>query len=288
MQYVVLNNGIKMPILGLGTVSLPKERMEFVIGSAYDAGYRLFDMAWHYYNEAEIGNAFKSLSIPREDLFLTNKLHTENLYWGGKLRKYDIPKRSVRRAFENSCKKLKTDYLDLYLMHWPFRRFEHLWEEMIKLYEAGRIRSLGVCSFEPEHLEDLKQFGVKPAVNQFEISPFTTRKNLIGYCQREGIQVEAFSAFGVGRYYVGVPDIMGNPVLKNIGDGCRKTVAQVVLRWLIQQDVVAIPRSKNPARQKENIDVFDFALSEEEMKSIDALNCDKFVYTNPRKTLISK
>lgn len=285
MQLVTLNNGVLMPILGLGTVSLPIDKMDVVIGSAYDAGYRLFDMAWHYYNEEAIGRAFKELSIPREELFLTNKIHAENLYFGGRLRKYDIPKRTVKKAFDNSCKQLQTDYLDLYLVHWPFRQYEHLWEEVIKLYESGRVRSIGVCSFEPEHLTNLERFGVKPAVNQFEISPYTTRKSLIQYCQREGIQVEAFSAFGVGRYYEGTPNIMENSILSSIADVHNKTVAQVILRWLIQQDIIAIPRSKNPVRQKENISIFDFELDQEEMVVINALNCDQFVYANPRKTL---
>lgn len=274
-----------MPILGLGTVSLPKDKMDKVIGSAYDAGYRLFDMAWHYYNEEAIGKAFKKLSIPREELFLTNKLHTENLYLGGRLRKYEIPKRTVKRAFDNSCRKLGTDYLDLYLIHWPFRHYERLWEEIIKIYETGRVRAIGVCSFEPEHLESIIQFGVIPAVNQFEISPLTTRKRLIDYCKQQRIQVEAFSAFGVGRYYEGMPRIMEDQTLVDIACVHHKTVAQVILRWLIQQDIMVIPRSKDPIRQKENISVFDFELEEKEMAIIDAMNRDQFVYSNPRKTL---
>lgn len=285
MQNATLNNGVKMPMVGLGTVSLPKEKMEIVIGSAYDAGYRMFDMAWHYYNEVELGKAFKSLSIPREEVFFTNKLHTENLYLGWKFKRFEIPKRTVRRAFDNSCRKLKTDYLDLYLIHWPFRHYEHLWEEMIKIYESGRVRAIGVCSFEPEHLESLKKFGITPAVNQFEISPFTTRKSLIEHCRKDGIQVEAFSAFGVGRYYEGTPNILSNPILNKIADVHHKTVAQIILRWLNQQNIIVIPRSKSAERQKENIDIFDFELQENEMNIIDSMNSDTFVYGNPRKSI---
>ncbi len=285
MQYVKLNNGMGMPMVGLGTVSLPKDRIESVIGSAYDAGYRMFDMAWHYFNEAEIGNAMKALSLPREGLFLTNKLHFDNLYLGWKFRRFEIPKRSVKQAFDNSCKKLKTDYFDLYLIHWPFRNYEHLWEEVTKIYESGRAKAIGVCSFEPEHLERLKKYGIIPAVNQFEISPLTTRKNLIDYCRLEKIQVEAFSAFGVGRNKNVVPELMSNPVLKEMAETHNRTVAQLILRWLIQQNIVVIPRSKDANRQKENIAVFDFVLSDDEMKTIDSMNLDRFLYGNPRNTL---
>lgn len=285
MEYVTLNNGIEMPMVGLGTVSLPKDSIELVIGSAYEAGYRMFDMAWHYYNEAEIGNAMKALSLPREEIFLTNKLHFDNLYLGWKFRRFEIPKRSVKQAFDNSCKKLKTDYFDLYLVHWPFRNYEHLWEEVIKIYESGRAKAIGVCSFEPEHLERLKKYGITPAVNQFEISPLTTRKRLIEYCRQENIQVEAFSAFGVGRNKNVVPELMSNPVLKEMAVAHNRTVAQLILRWLIQQNIVVIPRSKDANRQRENIAVFDFALSDDEMKTIDSMNMDKFLYGNPRNTL---
>ncbi len=274
-----------MPMVGLGTVSLPKDKIEQVIGSAYDAGYRMFDMAWHYYNEAEIGDAMKSLSIPRETVFLTNKLHFDNLYLGWKLRRLEIPKRSVKRAFDNSCKKLRTDYFDLYLIHWPFRNYEHLWEEVIKLYESGRVKAIGVCSFEPEHLENLKKFGVIPAVNQFEISPLNTRKELIGYCKQNKIQVEAFSAFSVGRNKNVVPDLMSNQLLMDLAASHNQTVAQVILRWLIQQNIVVIPRSKDANRQKENIDVFGFSLLEDEMMAVDSMNIDRFLYGNPRNTI---
>ena len=286
-RYVTLNNGLKMPRVGLGTVSLPIDSIESVISSAYDAGYRMFDLAWHYYNEAEIANAMKALSLSREDIFLTNKLHFDNLYLGWKFRRFEIPKRSVKQAFDNSCKKLKTDYFDLYLIHWPFRNYEHLWEEVIKIYETGRAKAIGVCSFEPEHLESLKKFGVKPAVNQFEINPLNTRKKLIEYCRQENIQVEAFSAFGVGRNKNVVPDLMSNQELKWIASAHQRTVAQVILRWLIQQNIVVIPRSKDANRQKENIDIFDFSLSDAEMNLIDSMNMDKFLYGNPRNTLYS-
>ena len=182
--------------------------------------------------------------------------------------------------------KLQTDYLDLYLIHWPFLNYEHLWEEVAKIYEKGLVKAIGVCSFEPEHLERLKQVsGIIPAVNQFEISPFNTRKPLIEYCKNNSIQVEAFSAFGVGRNKDVVPDIMSDKTLAEIAKVHDKTIAQVILRWLVQQDIIVIPRSKNPARQKENISVFDFELSDEEMGIIDGMNMNHFVYGNPRNTL---
>lgn len=286
MEYKALNNGVKMPAVGFGTAALPLGDIEHIVQSAYESGYRMFDTAWHYYNEREIGNAFRHLNIPRKEIFITNKLHADNLYLGGRFRRFHLPVRSVRRAFENSLSKLKTDYIDLYLIHWPFRNYEHLWTEIAKLYECGLVKAIGVCSFEPEHLERLKQVsGIVPAVDQFEISPLNTRKQLIEYCKKNGIQVEAFSAFGVGRNKDVVPDIMSDKTLAEIAKVHDKTIAQVILRWLVQQDIIVIPRSKNPARQKENISVFDFELSDEEMGIIDGMNMNHFVYGNPRNTL---
>ena len=275
-----------MPAIGFGTAALPVDEIDNIIRSAYKAGYRMFDTAWHYYNEGEIGDVLSVLNIPRDEIFITNKLHADNLFLGSPFRRFNIPVRSVRQAFENTLTKLKLEYLDLYLLHWPFKNYEHLWEEIVKLYEKGLIKAIGVCSFEPEHLERLKQIsGIIPAVNQFEISPLNTRKALIGYCKDKGIQVEAFSAFGVGRNKDVVPDIMSNKTLGEIAKAHDKTIAQIILRWLVQQDIIVIPRSKNPVRQKENISVFDFELSKEEMSVIDRMNMNHFVYGNPRKSL---
>lgn len=286
MEYKTLNNGVKMPAVGFGTAALPVDEIDSIIRSAYEAGYRMFDTAWHYYNEKKIGNALEGLNISRDEIFITNKLHADNLYLGRPFRRFQIPVRSIRKAFENTLSKLKTDYLDLYLIHWPFQNYEHLWEEIVKLHERGLIKAIGVCSFEPEHLERLKQVsGIVPAVDQFEISPLNTRKPLIEYCKKNGIQVEAFSAFGVGRNKDVVPDIMSDETLAGIAKAHEKTIAQIILRWLVQQDIIVIPRSKNPVRQKENISVFDFELSEEEMGIIDGMNMNHFVYGNPRTAL---
>ena len=286
MEYKTLNNGVKMPAIGFGTAALPVDDIDGIIRSAYEAGYRMFDTAWHYYNEGKIGNALAGLNISRDEIFITNKLHADNLYLGRPFRRFQIPVRSIRRAFENTLSKLRTDYLDLYLIHWPFQNYEHLWEEIVKLQEKGRIKAIGVCSFEPEHLERLKQVsGIVPAVDQFEISPLNTRKPLIEYCKKNGIQVEAFSAFGVGRNKNVVPDIMSDATLAGIAKAHGKTIAQIILRWLVQQDIIVIPRSKNPVRQKENISVFDFELTDEEMGVIDGMNMNHFVYGNPRTTL---
>lgn len=275
-----------MPVVGFGTAALPTNDINNIIRSAYDVGYRMFDTAWHYYNEQNIGDALGKLRISRDELFLTNKLHADNLYLGKPFRRFHIPVRSVRKAFESTLKKLKTEYLDLYLVHWPFVKYEHMWEEISRIYEKGYIRAIGVCSFEPEHLERLKQIsGITPAINQFEISPFNTRKSLIEYCKNNGIQVEAFSAFGVGRNKDVTPPIMSDKTLEGIAEAHGKTIAQIILRWLIQQDIIVIPRSKNPLRQKENISIFDFELSQDEMVVIDEMNLNHFVYGNPRLTL---
>ena len=183
MNTFTLNNGLQMPAIGFGTAALPVVSISEIIQSAYSNGYRMFDTAWHYYNEKELGVAIKRLNIHRNEIFITNKLHADNLYLGSPFRRFNIPVRSIKRAFENTLSNLQMDYLDLYLIHWPFPNYEHMWEEVSKIYEKGLVKAIGVCSFEPEHLERLKQIsGITPAVNQFEISPLNTQKQLIKYC----------------------------------------------------------------------------------------------------------
>lgn len=287
MEYATLNNGVKMPMVGLGTHKLPNEQLNNIIPLAYELGYRKFDTAWLYENEQYIGNALKTNNIPREQIFLTSKLHNDNLYLGGYHRRIpNLRIRSVRKAFENSCKKLGTDYLDLYLIHWPFDGFEKMWEDVVKLYEDRRIRAIGVSSFLPKHLDDLlSKTSVIPAVNQFEINPRNSQTKEILYNQNKGIHVEAYASFGTTKSNeTASTDIIDNDSILNIAKNHDKTASQVILRWTIQKGISVIPRSKSRNHLMENLNIFDFELSPEEMKSIDALNQNRYSRGNPHLT----
>lgn len=284
MEYITLNNGAKMPMVGLGTHKLPNEQLNNIIPLAYELGYRKFDTAWLYENEQYIGNALKTNNIPREQIFLTSKLHNDNLYLGGYHRRIpNLRIRSVRKAFENSCKKLGTDYLDLYLIHWPFDGFEKMWEDVVKLYEDRRIRAIGVSSFLPKHLDYLlSKTSVIPAVNQFEINPRNSQTKEILYNQNKGIHVEAYASFGTTKANeTASTDILGNESILAISESHGKTPSQVILRWTTQKGISVIPRSKSRNHLMENLNIFDFELSSEEMKSIDALNQNRYSRGNP-------
>lgn len=284
MEYATLNNGVKMPMVGLGTHKLPNEQLNNIIPLAYELGYRKFDTAWLYENEQCIGNALKTNNIPREQIFLTSKLHNDNLYLGGYHRRIpNLRIRSVRKAFENSCKKLGTDYLDLYLIHWPFDGFEKMWEDVVKLYEDRRIRAIGVSSFLPKHLDDLlSKTSVIPAVNQFEINPRNSQTKEILYNQNKGIHVEAYASFGTTKANeTASTDILGNESILAISESHGKTPSQIILRWTTQKGISVIPRSKSRNHLMENLNIFDFELSPEEMKSIDALNQNQYSRGNP-------
>ena len=287
MEYATLNNGVKMPMVGLGTHKLPNEQLNNIIPLAYELGYRKFDTAWLYENEQYIGNALKTNNIPREQIFLTSKLHNDNLYLGGYHRRIpNLRIRSVRKAFENSCKKLGTDYLDLYLIHWPFDGFEKMWEDVVKLYEDRRIRAIGVSSFLPKHLDDLlSKTSVIPAVNQFEINPRNSQTKEILYNQNKGIHVEAYASFGTTKANeTASTDILGNESILAISESHGKTPSQIILRWTTQKGISVIPRSKSRNHLMENLNIFDFELSPEEMKSIDALNQNRYSRGNPHFT----
>lgn len=284
MEYITLNNGAKMPMVGLGTHKLPNEQLNNIIPLAYELGYRKFDTAWLYENEQYIGNALKTNNIPREQIFLTSKLHNDNLYLGGYHRRIpNLRIRSVRKAFENSCKKLGTDYLDLYLIHWPFDGFEKMWEDVVKLYEDRRIRAIGVSSFLPKHLDDLlSKTSVIPAVNQFEINPRNSQTKEILYNQNKGIHVEAYASFGTTKANeTASTDILGNESILAISESHGKTPSQVILRWTTQKGISVIPRSKSRNHLMENLNIFDFELSSEEIRLIDALNQNRYSRGNP-------
>lgn len=290
MEYVTLNNGIKMPMVGLGTANLPVTEMKEIIRMAYELGYKKFDTAWLYKNEQSIGDAIKELGIPRNEVFITTKLNNHDLYtWNvfGKTKELSIKSKSVRKAFLNSCKRLHVDYIDLYLIHWPYPNFLYLWEEIEKLYKDGLVKAIGVSSFLPPHLEKLKAVSdIVPAVNQFEINPLNTNKECIAYCKENGIHVEAYATFGTSRKNeVASKDIIQSDVVSQIAISHGKTASQIVLKWAVQQGISVIPRSKSKQHLSENLGIFDFELSESEMSQIDNMNRNMYSRFDPHATL---
>lgn len=293
MLTLKLNNGVEIPQIGLGTFLIPKEKLSSVIAQAYELGYRQFDTAWRYNNEKEIGKVLKQNGIKREDVFITTKVNRDAFYvcpyrtGKGKIlniRNFKSVKKVILESFEN----LGTDYIDLFLVHWPYPMdlSMRMYEELTKFYHEGRIRAIGVCSSLPPVFEAYKDVSdVIPAVNQFEISPLNTQKQLIKYCHDKGIAVQAMSTFSHFRSNEPRKEILDNEKIRPIAELHGKTVAQVVLRWLIQQQIAIIPKTWNPDFMKQNIDIEEFVLSEEEMKTIDSLDKGKFLNYDPYRWL---
>jgi 2,5-diketo-D-gluconate reductase A len=254
---VTLNNGVQMPILGFGVFQVPAEQTEQVVADALAAGYRLIDTAAAYGDEEAVGRAITSSGIPREELFVTTKLWVQ-----------DTGEENTTKAFERSLQRLGLDYLDLYLILQPYGDCYGSWRAMQDLYQAGRVKAIGVSNFYPDRLVDLIEHNtVTPAVNQIETHPFFQRSDYQQLMQDRGVQIESWGPFAEGRN-----NIFSNPTLTAIAEDHGKTVAQVVLRWLIQRNVVAIPKSVRPDRMAENLDIFDFQLTEDEMVTIATLN----------------
>ena len=257
MEYVTLNNGIQMPILGYGVYQVKNEECERCVLDAIDAGHRLIDTAQSYGNEEAVGNAIKKCGVAREDLFITTKVWISN---GG----YEKAKASL----QESLKKLQSEYIDLVLIHQPFNDYYGTYRAMEEAYKEGWIRAIGVSNFYVDRLIDLYSFvEVKPAVNQIETHVFHQQKTAHEYMEKYNIQHESWGPFAEGR-----KDFFTNPVLVKIGEKYSKSAAQVALRYLIQNHVVVIPKSTHKERMIENINVFDFKLNDEDMKLISALD----------------
>jgi len=270
-----------MPGIGMGTYPLKGNAMTKAIMAATSCGYTAFDTAQAYGNEDSLGNslqqAYRNNGLKREDIFITSKIG-ENLDNGipdGKLFYATQPndtkdiKRIVSNQLTNILKNLHTDYLDLLLIHWPFPdSLVEIWTAMENEYETGRVRSIGVSNFQERHIRKIIDSGsITPMVNQFELHPLSTKKELLMYCQEQNIQVQAYSPLLVMNQ-----KLMNAPILKQLANKYHKSIPQIILRWHIEQVIMPIPKSGNPLRLNENINIFDFELMEFELKGIDALN----------------
>ena len=258
MEYITLNNGVKMPVLGYGVYQVPDlEECERCVLDAISIGYRSIDTAQAYNNEQAVGNAIVKCGVPREELFITTKVWISN---GG----YEKAKASI----EESLKKLKTDYIDLLLIHQPFNDYYGTYKAMEEAYKAGKIRAIGVSNFYPDRLIDLCQFvEITPAVNQVETHVFQQQKAAHKIMEKYNVQHESWGPFAEGR-----KDFFSNPLLNEIGKKYGKSAAQVALRFLIQNNVAVIPKSVHKDRMEQNFNVFDFKLKDEDMKAISALD----------------
>lgn len=257
MEFVTLSNGVKMPILGYGVYQVTKEECERCVLDALKAGYRSIDTAQSYFNEEEVGNAIEKSGVKREDIFLTSKVWVE--HYG-----YD----ETRASVIESLRKLKTDYLDLMLLHQPFADYYGAWRALEDLYEEGKIRAIGISNFYPDRMVDIASFArIRPMVNQVETHPYNQQIEQKKWMDKYGVQIEAWAPFGEGR-----GGLFEDETLKAIAEKYNKSVAQVVLRWHIQRGVVVIPKSTHIDRMIENLDVFDFELTDEDMAIIASID----------------
>ncbi|GEL06726.1 aldo/keto reductase [Salisediminibacterium halotolerans] len=263
---VKLNNGVLMPWLGLGVYKAEAgEEVKQAIHTALAAGYRHIDTASFYNNEESVGEAIRETSVPREEIFVTTKVWNDD-------QGYD----ETLRAFETSRQKLGLEVIDLYLIHWPVSgKFVDTWKALEKLYAEGKIRAIGVSNFLIDDLEDLmKHTEIKPSVNQVEWHPRLVQTELQEFCQKHGIQVEAWSPLGRAR-------LLDEPVLTELAEKHGKSAAQIILRWDLQKQIVTIPKSVTPERIKQNAAIFDFELTDEDIKKIDALHTGERYGPNP-------
>lgn len=254
-----LNNGYEIPQIGAGTWTLKGETAVTNVRKALQAGFRHIDTAQMYENEAEVGQGIAESGVPREEIFLTTKVNTHFMREG---------KEAVRRSIEESIERLKVDYLDLLLIHWPVKDcVKDTWQVMEEFVRSGKVRSIGVSNFNPSHLDDLMSYAeIRPVVNQIELHPFMSQVDNIAYNRKYSIQVVGWAPFGQGDI-----DVCGHPVLQEIAKRYGMTSSQIVLRWIVQRDLITIPRAK-PNHFDENLGVMDFVLADTDMQLIDGLN----------------
>ena len=263
MEYTTLRNGVKMPMAGFGVFQIPQAQTKDVVLKAIDAGYRLFDTAQAYGNEKELGEAIRESGIPREEFFITSKLWMSDLGY-----------EATKKAIDDSLERLGMDYMDLYLIHQPFGDIFGSWRAMVEAYQAGKLRAIGTANFQPDHLENLIQFqDFAPMLNQVETNPFIQQKKFHEQMEEENVVHEAWAPFAEGRN-----GIFTNPILTEIGEKYGKNSGQVILRWLLQRNVVSLNKTVHEDRIKGNIEIFDFALTDDEMKKIATLDEQKSAF----------
>ena len=268
MQTIKTNNGIDVPMLGYGVFKVADgDQCYESVKTALSMGYRHIDTAAIYGNEESVGRAIKDSGVPREDIFLTTKVWNEIQRTG-----------NVQDAFTESLRKLGIDYIDLYLVHWPVpERYVNTWLELEKIYTTGKARAIGVSNHHIHHLKEIeKVWSIVPVMNQIELHPELTQEPLVDYCKEKGIIPQSWSPLGAAKN-----DLLTNPVLVNLAKKYNKTTAQVILRWNIERGIVTIPKSVTPSRIQENIDIFDFKLTPEEVSQINSLNKDLRTGSSP-------
>ena len=255
-NFKVLSNGVKMPSIGFGTYKSGNDKETAkIIKYALKIGYRQIDTASFYGNEVGIGNGIKESGINREDIFLVTKLWNDD-------HGYD----KTIEAFNKSLERLQVDYIDLYLVHWPNKLNSETWKAFEYLYKTGKVKSIGVCNFKIGHLEELKKTAqIMPMVNQIEIHPQSSKNDMLSYCEENNIQLVAWSPIMRGKLF-------SNELMIGLAEKYKKTIAQIILRWHLQRGVIPIPKSSNEERIKENLNIFDFELSNDDIKTIDLLN----------------
>lgn len=259
MKEFELNNGVKIPAVGVGVFRVNDESVAYdTVKTALSVGYRHIDTAMIYGNESAVGQAIKDSGIDRKEIFLTTKLWNDDQRSG-----------KVQEAIEDSLRRLETDYVDLYLVHWPVKgTYVSIWKKMEELYKKGQARAIGVSNYNPHHLDDLlKEAEIVPAINQIECYPYLTQENVVKYCLDRGIRPQAWGPLGAGQ-----SDVLVNPIITDIAKKYSKSPAQVVLRWNVQRGVVVIPKSVHKERLIENLSIMDFQLTDEEVQKISNLN----------------
>ncbi|MBB2146853.1 aldo/keto reductase [Pedobacter sp. LMG 31464] len=268
MENIKLNNGIEMPILGFGVFQITNaEECEQSVVDAINVGYRSLDTASSYLNEVSVGNAIKKSGVAREELFITTKLWVQ-----------DAGYESTKKAFQKSLDRLQLDYLDLYLIHQPYGDVYGSWRAMEELYAEGKVKAIGVANFHPDRLIDLILHNkIIPAVNQIETHPFHQQIETQKFLQDNNVQIESWGPFAEGKN-----DIFKNELLFAIGEKYNKSVAQVILRWLTQRGIIVIPKSVKKERMAENFNIFDFNLSEDDLKTISTLDTNQSLFFDHR------
>ncbi len=270
MNFITLNNGLKMPQLGFGVWQVADDQAAQAVATAIEVGYRSIDTAMIYKNEKGVGKALAKSSVPRNELFITTKV------WNS-----DQGFENTLRAFDESLERLGLDYVDLYLIHWPTPQFDQYietYKALEKLYHDGRVKAIGVCNFEIEHLERLlKECEVVPVLNQIECHPYLAQNELKEFCSKHNIFVEAWSPLDQGG------EVLQDEVIQQIAKSHSKTPAQVVLRWHLQNNTIVIPKSVTPSRIEENYNVFDFELTSNEMNEINKLNINRRKGAHPNE-----